>query len=162
MDTTEFELNSLRAASPCRTQWWEMQGSDRVRLCSACKMNVYDVAGLTRAEVEQLVGSGQEQACTRLFRRSDDTVITGDCPIGRRSRLRKRIAIASVATVILAALGGITLFEPHIRAYFAVTSTTWLPDDTTSIEVPTSPVNGKAAPPSDSSPFDSAGRAFRE
>jgi hypothetical protein len=43
---TDVLLN-LRVASPYHVGWETMSGDDRVRFCDSCKLNVYDLAGLT-------------------------------------------------------------------------------------------------------------------
>jgi hypothetical protein len=61
-----------------------MGGNDQVRHCGACRQNVYNVAGFTRAEALQLLSSRAGRICLRIFRRPDGTVVTSDC----RERLR--------------------------------------------------------------------------
>ena len=78
-----------------------MSGDDRVRFCDSCQLNVYNFSELTSQEVESLVSKTEGRLCGRLYRRSDGTIITRDCPVGLRA-LRKRVA--HKATVIFAAL----------------------------------------------------------
>ena len=95
-------LDQLRVASPCSVGWESMAGNDRVRFCSLCQLNVYNFAELTRTEADQLVRTTEGRICGRLFRRSDGTVITRDCPVGLRAIRRKvaRVAGAAFATII--------------------------------------------------------------
>ncbi|HXT61460.1 MAG TPA: carboxypeptidase-like regulatory domain-containing protein [Pyrinomonadaceae bacterium] len=95
-------LNQIRVASPCSVGWESMAGNDRVRFCSLCQLNVYNFAELTRKEAEQLVHTTEGRICGRLYRRSDGTVITRDCPVGLRALRRKvaRVAGAAFATII--------------------------------------------------------------
>ena len=59
-----------------------MYGDDRRRFCSQCKLNVYNLSGMTRDEAEQLVMNSEGRLCVRFFRRKDGTVLTQDCPAG--------------------------------------------------------------------------------
>jgi hypothetical protein len=40
-------LNDLRIASPCSANWDEMVGDNRQRFCGDCKLNVYNLSGMT-------------------------------------------------------------------------------------------------------------------
>ncbi|HYX27123.1 MAG TPA: carboxypeptidase-like regulatory domain-containing protein, partial [Pyrinomonadaceae bacterium] len=84
-------LDHLRVASPCQASWESMQGNMRVRYCELCKLNVYNFAELTPAEVTSLIARTEGRLCGRLYRRADGTVITKDCPVGL-SAIRKRVA----------------------------------------------------------------------
>lgn len=91
-------LDRLEIASPCSARWEDMSGDRRVRFCEACARSVYDLSQMTRREAEELLRAPSGAPCVRLFRRSDGTVLTADCPVGRR-RLRLR-------ALTLSALGG--------------------------------------------------------
>ena len=89
-------LDRLRVAAPCPTSWEQMSGNERVRYCGLCNLNVYNIAELTRKEATALVSGTEGHFCARLFRRSDGTVITRDCPVGLRA-IRRRVARATGA-----------------------------------------------------------------
>ena len=84
-------VDRLRVASPCPISWEQMTGNERVRFCHVCSLNVYNIAELTRKEATALVSGTEGRVCARLFRRSDGTVITRDCPVGLRA-IRRRVA----------------------------------------------------------------------
>ena len=48
-------LDDIRIASPCRASWDEMRGDDRVRFCSLCKLNVYDLSNLAERDALALI-----------------------------------------------------------------------------------------------------------
>jgi hypothetical protein len=87
----EFDINSLRIASPCPVGWETMKGDERTRHCGLCSLNVYNFSEMTAAEVESLVRRSGGRVCARMFRRSDGTVITRDCPVGLAA-YRKRVS----------------------------------------------------------------------
>lgn len=83
-----------------------MVGNERVRFCSQCKKNVYNLSAMTPREAEALLQETNANLCTRLFRRSDGTVLTEDCPVGLRAkitRLNWRIGWALAGAMGLAA-----------------------------------------------------------
>ena len=96
MTKETFDINNLRIASPCPKDWKGMAGDDRKRFCSLCELSVYNVAGMTTHEVQELMSAGSGRMCLRLHRRADGTVITRDCPVGLRN-YRKRVATLSTA-----------------------------------------------------------------
>lgn len=101
MKTTD-RLDHLRVASSCPTSWEQMSGDDRVRFCDLCNLHVYNIARLTRTEAESLIAGAEGRICARLFRRTDGTVITKDCPVGLRAMRRRvaRTAGALLATIV--------------------------------------------------------------
>jgi len=96
-------LPDLRVASPCTASWEQMTGDDRVRHCAECNLDVYNFSALTPAEIEQLLAASKGQRlCGRLYRRADGTVLTRDCPVGFRARVRRvsnRIGVALAAAM---------------------------------------------------------------
>ncbi|WP_020470872.1 hypothetical protein [Zavarzinella formosa] len=95
-------LDDIRISSPCPVEWAGMAGDNRVRHCSQCDQAVYDLSALTTAEATELISLPQ-QVCVRLYRRSDGTVITRDCPAGRMRRTRQ--AVRRVALVLASWFG---------------------------------------------------------
>ncbi|WP_240359656.1 hypothetical protein [Pyxidicoccus trucidator] len=132
--TTRSLDERLTIATPCKMRWEEMTGDARVRHCGACRLNVYNVSELSTSEVETLLQSGG-QVCARLYRRSDGTVVTGDC---RRVWSEQRAeattllgtAVTAVAALSLVALIGLltlTLFGDNIRRMFGAATAGALP-----------------------------------
>ncbi|HEY6046048.1 MAG TPA: hypothetical protein VIU65_05550, partial [Pyrinomonadaceae bacterium] len=93
---TEIQLDRLRIASPCPVSWEQMKGDERSRFCDLCSFHVYNIAELTASEAKSLIAKTEGRICARLFRRSDGTVITKDCPVGLRA-IRRRVARISGA-----------------------------------------------------------------
>lgn len=99
-------LDRVRIASPCTADWNAMEGDDRRRFCSQCRLHVYDVGRMTTDEALALLRQvGQGRVCARLHRRADGTVLTRDCPVGLRRRLRR--AFARAAALWLCLWGGL-------------------------------------------------------
>ena len=106
-------LENVRIASPCSANWDEMYGDDRKRFCADCKLNVYNLSDMTRAEAETLVMRAEGRLCVRFFRRADGSVITRDCPVGW-ARLQRRVRVAATAALSLL----IALFTGALFASF--------------------------------------------
>ncbi len=103
-----FDINRMRVAKPCSMTWESLGGDDeRVRSCDLCRHNVYNTAGMPRAEIEQLVSNREGRLCVRLFRRADGTLMTADCPVGVRQYARRVGRLASAAAAILFGLLGV-------------------------------------------------------
>jgi hypothetical protein len=95
-------LESLRVASPCRADWDDMVGDLRVRFCGLCGKNVYDLRYMSRDEAEALL-LREGEACVRMTRRADGTVLTGDCPVGASLARRRTAAAAALGAGLIAA-----------------------------------------------------------
>ncbi|HEV8593544.1 MAG TPA: carboxypeptidase-like regulatory domain-containing protein [Pyrinomonadaceae bacterium] len=102
MNESNVDLNRLKIAMPCNIGWDNMQGNESVRHCNSCELNVYNIAEMTGDEAKRLIATREGRLCVRLYRRSDGTVITKDCPVGLLA-YRKRVGrLAGAAlTVIL-------------------------------------------------------------
>lgn len=102
-------LNHVRIAAPCKADWDQMIGNERVRFCSQCSLNVYNLSSMTRADAESLIARTEGRLCVRFYRRYDGSIITKDCPVGLRA-IRRRLsyvgkAISSTVIGLLAGLG---------------------------------------------------------
>jgi hypothetical protein len=117
-------LDHVRVASPCRADWDQMIGSDRVRFCGQCSLNVYNLSGMTRDQAESVIAANEGRLCVRFYRRSDGSIITQDCPVGLRA-VRARVsywtkAVAAALLTFLTAAGLQSLissfhpFEPRM------------------------------------------------
>ena len=100
----QTDVLNLRVASPCHVGWETMTGDDRVRFCDSCKLNVYDLAGLTTTEIKSLISETEGGICGRLHYRADGTIITRDCPVGLKAIRRRvrRLAAGLFATILSA------------------------------------------------------------
>ena len=66
-------LNNIKIASPCSQDWDAMIGSERKRYCGDCKLNVYNLSGMSRTEAENLLSNSEGRLCVRFYRRADGT-----------------------------------------------------------------------------------------
>jgi hypothetical protein len=102
-------LPEIRIASPCPATWEQMAGDNQVRHCAQCNLNVYNFSAMTSGKIEQLIKSSEGQRlCGRLYQRADGTLITRDCPVGLRTRVRRvsrrlTTALAAAMSLIFAA-----------------------------------------------------------
>ena len=101
-------LDNVQIASPCSADWDEMYGDARKRFCVDCKLNVYNLSGMTRNEAETLIMNAQGRLCVRFYRRTDGTVLTQDCPVGwARVKQRTRVYATAVASLLMALFTGV-------------------------------------------------------
>jgi predicted Fe-S protein YdhL (DUF1289 family) len=97
-------LDALRIVTPCPIAWSDMSGDDRIRFCGRCRKNVYNVAEMSRSEALAVIERTEGRVCMRLTRRTDGTVVTGDCWTRlRQARRRGLLAFAAMLPVVLAA-----------------------------------------------------------
>jgi len=102
----EVNLTKLHIASPCPADWEKMIGNERVRHCSECNLNVYNISTMTEPQAMQLITQNQGQrVCLRLYRRADGTVITQDCPWSLRAMKRRVARLASAALSAILSVG---------------------------------------------------------
>ncbi len=124
-------LDSIKVASPCSANWDAMVGNNRQRFCGDCKLNVYNLSGMTRQEAESLLMNSEGRVCARFFRRADGTILTKDCPVGWQAVKQRMSKVwTAVASVLITAVSGIgiTSFinqtsEPEVMGTIAVENT---------------------------------------
>jgi hypothetical protein len=98
------KLDRLYVATPCSADWDSMQGSDKVRFCRHCNLNVYNLSMMTKAQAETLIASSEGRLCTKFYRRLDGTILTKDCPVGLRAVRRRVSRVASAAFAVVLSL----------------------------------------------------------
>ncbi len=79
-----------------------MDGDEQVRFCRECSRNVYNLSAMTETEARRVIAEREGRLCIRFYQRRDGTVLTSDCPVGRkrsflRTGARTAVAIAGVA-----------------------------------------------------------------
>ena len=108
MPKFDSPLNNISIASPCAADWNEMYGDERKRFCGDCKLNVYNLSGMTKNEAEALVMNAEGRLCVRFYRRADGSVITQDCPVGwAKVKQRTKLYATAVASLLMALFTGV-------------------------------------------------------
>ena len=103
-------LDNIKIASPCSQNWDAMIGNERKRYCGECKLNVYNLSGMSQTEAENLITNAEGRLCVRFFRRADGTVLTQDCPVGWRAvKVRMTKMATAFASLIFGLIGGLGL-----------------------------------------------------
>lgn len=105
-------LPNITVATPCRADWNQMVGDDRVRHCGSCDKDVFNLSAMTREEAEALVVAKAGDLCARYYQRHDGTIILEDCSVGVAQK-RKRRVIAAGAAGLLAMGGAAAWFAKH-------------------------------------------------
>ncbi|MCU0240081.1 MAG: hypothetical protein MUC29_11620 [Pyrinomonadaceae bacterium] len=105
-------LNNIKVASPCPANWDEMYGDNKKRYCGECKLNVYNLSGMSKDEAENLIMNAEGRLCVRFFRRQDGTVLTKDCPVGW-AKVKQRVSRVATATfsLLVGVFGGLFAFN---------------------------------------------------
>src|SRR5215831_17886207 len=97
-----IRLANIGVASPCPADWENMVGDERMRHCSECNLNVYNLSAMTERQVQELIASSRgKRLCARFYRRADGTILTQDCPWSLRA-LKQRAS--RIAAAVLAAM----------------------------------------------------------
>ena len=114
MSKTISLVQRVEIASPCPASWDSMVGDERVRFCGQCQRHVYNLSAMTAAEGEQLIIEKEGKLCAQIYRRSDGTVLTSDCPVGLaavRSRIRKTAMRTAAAVAFIVCAIGLAIIQ---------------------------------------------------
>jgi hypothetical protein len=140
-------LDNVRVASPCNASWDEMLGDDRVRFCTSCEKNVFNLSAMGREDAERLLAERMNgELCVRFYQRADGTVMTQDCPVGVTKK-RRKLAVLAAAGAGAMALAATSMFTRTMGK----PCTTVTMGEMSSVD--TAPVMmGSAAPPAYTAP----------
>jgi hypothetical protein len=125
-------LEDLQIATPCPMKWSQMRGDDRVRMCSRCRLHVFNLSALTAPEATSLLEEKGGKVCTTFVRRADGTVITQDCRGGFSLRFFEKFGaverkgmffLVGGAFTALFFAAVVTIFGENMRALFGMSST---------------------------------------
>ena len=94
-------LARIRVATPCRADWNQMTGDERVRHCAQCKKDVFNLSDMTREQAERLIIEKNGDLCARYYQRHDGTILLADCSVGLAQKRTTR-AVAAGALALLA------------------------------------------------------------
>ena len=108
MSKFDSPLENLKIASPCSANWTEMYGDERMRFCGDCKLNVYNLSGMTKYDAENLLRLAEGRLCVRYVQRADGTILTQDCPVGW-AKVKQRISVfaSAVFAMIFSIFGSV-------------------------------------------------------
>ncbi len=122
-------LNNIKIAAPCSADWNEMMGGERKRFCGECKLNVYNLSGMSQIEAENLLLNSEGRLCVRFYKRADGSILTKDCPVGwqaiKRNVSKTATAFASLVFTALSGIGLVNYFvksEVHMMGTIAATN----------------------------------------
>lgn len=134
-------LDSLKVASPCPMKWKDMRGDDRVRTCARCRLQVYNLSVMTRAEATSLLEEKKADGlCATFVRRADGNILTKDCRGGFSEAFWEKygsvertgmIVLVGTAFTALFFAAVVTIFGDNIRMLFGQGTTGALAGDTT-------------------------------
>ncbi len=109
---TKFDnpLSNLKVASPCSQDWDAMVGDNRKRYCGECKLNVFNLSGMSKTEAENLIMNAEGRLCVRFYKRADGSVITADCPVGwAKVKQRTKVYVTAFASLLFSFFSAIGL-----------------------------------------------------
>ena len=144
-------LDQVRIAAPCSADWDQMVGTDRVRFCGQCNLNVYNLSELSKAEAEAFIASNEGRLCVRFYRRADGSILTRNCPVGLHAVRRRLSRMAQAASAaVIGCLSGLGIYAGRetfnaahtmgtIRAYPRVNAPVIM-GDAVKATIPTEPV----------------------
>jgi hypothetical protein len=101
-------LDHVRIATPCKADWDNMLGNERVRFCGQCSLNVYNLSEMTKSDAELLVARTEGRLCVRFYRRTDGSILARNCPEGLRALKRRLSRVANaMGAALLSFLAGL-------------------------------------------------------
>jgi hypothetical protein len=91
-------IDSIEVKNACSEDWNRMAGSDKVRFCSHCALEVNNISALTRKQAMRLVNGSNGRICVRYVKNPAD-----DSPVFAGSKLYRITRRAGIAAGVLGA-----------------------------------------------------------
>lgn len=88
-------LENLKTATPCRADWNDMTGDERVRTCAACAKPVFNLSEMTRVQAEAVIAERNGVLCARYYQRGDGTILLADCTVGGSGAKARSFVLAT-------------------------------------------------------------------
>ncbi len=134
-------LDRVRVASPCKADWNEMLGDERVRFCLSCEKNVYNLSSMAKDDAEALLRERLgDDLCVRFYQRADGTILTADCPVGVKKKRTKKLALAVAGAGAMAAAAATMFMRDTCTTQAAIAGGAMYRGDMTPMNVDSSPV----------------------
>lgn len=99
-------VEQFRPASSCGQNWNKLSGTDKIRFCEECKLQVYNFKDMDDEEAASAVFQREAINGATLYRRRDGTFLTQDCPVGAK---RKRVMVIAATIGALVLVGSFVL-----------------------------------------------------
>jgi hypothetical protein len=93
-------LARIRVATPCRADWNQMTGDERVRHCAQCKKDVFNLSDMTREQAERLIIEKNGDLCARYYQRQDGTILLADCSVGLAQKKKTKVVAAGALALL--------------------------------------------------------------
>jgi hypothetical protein len=105
-------LSRIKIAAPCSADWDQMIGTNQVRFCGQCRLNVYNLSGMTRSDAESFIVRNEGRLCVRFYQRLDGSLLTKNCPVGLAA-IRRRLSYVTTAVIstVFGFLTGLGVFR---------------------------------------------------
>ncbi len=92
-------IEKFRPATSCKSSWDKMTGSETVRFCEQCKLQVYDFSKTELPEAEEIIFKREGKKDFILHRRTDGKFLTTDCPVGVKNK--QLLMVAGMVAALL-------------------------------------------------------------
>lgn len=113
-------LDHVKISSPCSANWDQMFSFEdkRVRFCSQCNLNVYNLSGMSRSEAEALITKTEGRLCVRFYRKSDGSILTQNCPLGMKAIKRRVLWMTQfLFGILLSFVSGLSVYIFYLGKY---------------------------------------------
>jgi hypothetical protein len=89
-----------------------------MRRCSQCRLNIYNISELSHRQTKDLVRTHEGRTVNAVFRRTDATITTTDCPASHYTVKRcVRMAALLAVTAVSLVLGVACIGERHSNPF---------------------------------------------
>ena len=106
----------VKIGSPCPKQWSELEGDEKRRYCSECRLHVHNLSAMSEAEQTDFIHDGGDRKCIAYTLRADGTMITPSRwpRLARLLRPVRWAAVSCMATLLPFLFSNCTTRRPTV------------------------------------------------
>jgi hypothetical protein len=105
-------VTDYRKASPCSSVWDGTPGSERVRYCEQCRLQVYDFSAMDDAEAKEYVFKREEISEPTFYRRKDGKFLTSNCLVGAKREFNQMLVLSGGAVLVIVLIVAFVMMPP--------------------------------------------------
>lgn len=145
-------INNYKQSLPCSSMWDKLQGTERVRFCSKCSLQVYDFSKVELPEAEEIIFQKEGKRQFVLFKRPDGKFLTANCPVAVKNQYMMMTGIAVGVLVVGGLIILMALNPPQQPAVNPQPVTSSVSGSDNSVENEKPAVKAPASSPASTSP----------
>lgn len=94
-------VTAKKKVAGCPFSWDDDEGTDRLKICTACQSNIYDFEDIDEADAKTIIFKRENRKTFVFYERQDGKFMTSACPVASKRSKQKVMTIAATILVVV-------------------------------------------------------------